>query len=58
MKSRLFPPGRVALVVNSSLFTPPALARRKNPSISFGTLWLGIGMNFSRMPGGAALRAS
>src|SRR3954470_9397878 len=26
MKSRLFPPGRVALVVNSSLFTPPALA--------------------------------
>src|SRR6478609_2013307 len=28
MKSRLFPPGRVALVVNSLLFTPPALAAR------------------------------
>jgi hypothetical protein len=26
MKSCLFPPGRVALVVNSSLFTPPAPA--------------------------------
>ena len=26
MKSRLFPSGRVALVVNSLLFTPPALA--------------------------------
>src|SRR3954471_24633468 len=28
MKSRLFPPGHVALVVNSLLFTPPAPASR------------------------------
>src|SRR5215217_2976997 len=34
MKSRLFPPGCVALVVNSQLFTPPAPCQTKK-SIDF-----------------------
>jgi len=48
MKSRLFPPGRVALVVNSLLFTPPASCQAKK-SIDF--IWHVMTWDWYEIPG-------